>query len=75
MELMLIVQGLDSYFIQFSYLAGSLYPLFRDLLQIPCRQLKDLLQRCWDSVFQNVLSLKERLDRDQKTTDYKVNAK
>ncbi len=53
-----ISSGLGSYF------AGSLYPIFRDILQISYRQLKDLLQRCWDNIFQNVLSLKERLDRD-----------
>ena len=68
MELTLIVQGLDSNF------AGSLYPIFRDLLQTACSRLKDLQQRCWNNVFQNVLSLKQRLERDKKTTDYKVNA-
>ena len=55
MEMTLIVRGLDSYF------AGSLYPIFRDHLQISYRQLG-----CWGNIFWNVLSLKERLDRDQK---------
>ena len=72
MELTLIVQELDSFF------AGNPYRIFRDLLQISCRQLKDLLQRCCDNVLQNVHRLKERLDRDQKTKteiDDKVNAR
>ncbi len=68
MELTLIVRGLDSYF------AGSLYQIFRDLLQISCRWLKDLPQRCRENDFWNVFSLKERLDRDQ-NTDYKVKVK
>ena len=68
MELTLIVQRLDGTLqeVQFSYFAGSLYPLLRDILQISYRQLKHLLQRCWDSVFYNVLNLNERLDRDEK---------
>ena len=65
----MIAQRLHSYF------AGSLYPIFSDLLQISYKQLKDLLQRCWDNIFWNVLSLKERHDRDKKITDCRVNAK
>ena len=39
------------------------------------RQLKDLLERSCDDIFQNVLSLNERLDRDQTMTDHKENVK
>ena len=51
MEMTLIVQGLDSYFVKFVL---SLYPIFRDLLERYC-----------DNILQNVFSLKERLDRYQ----------